>query len=67
MSILHDIENFDCQDSNGLAMESERQNRIDLVRRLWETDSKLESLLRQKARTNRFKYGDSSSRFFILH
>jgi len=64
MSILQDIEKYDCQDCNGQAVESERQIKTDLVRRLWETDSKLESLLRQKAITNWFKYGDSCSRFF---
>ena len=63
-SILQEIESFDCQDSNGLAMGSERQNKTNLVRRLWEIDSKLKSLLRQKARTNGYKYGDSCFRFF---
>jgi len=63
-SILQEIKSFECQDSNGLATGSERQDKTDLVRRLWEIDSRLESLLRQKARTNWYKYGDSCSRFF---
>ena len=63
-SILQEIESFNYQNCNGKASESERQTRMDLVRRLWETDSKLESLLGQKARTNRFRYGDSCSSFF---
>ncbi|XP_068477175.1 uncharacterized protein [Phaseolus vulgaris] len=62
-SILQDIESFNYQDCNGQVSESERQSRIELVRRLWEIDSKLESFLRQKARTNWFRYGDSCSRF----
>jgi len=63
-SILQDIESFNYQDCNGQVSESERQSRIELVRRLWEIDSKLESLLRQKARPNWFRYGDSCSRIF---
>jgi len=51
-SILQDIENLDCQDSHGSPVESERHLRTNLVRRLWETDAKIESLYRQKARTN---------------
>jgi len=63
-SILQDIENLDCQHNQGCLEESQRQLRSDLVRRLWENDAKIESLLRQKARTNWLKYGDSCTRFF---
>jgi len=63
-TILQDIENLDHQDCNGQVTESVRQIRIDLLRRLWETYTKLESLLRQNVRTNWLKYGDSCSKFF---
>ena len=63
-SILQVIENLDCQDSHGCLEESQRKLRADLVRRLWENDAKIESLLRQKARTNWLRYGDSCTRFF---
>ncbi|XP_068474737.1 uncharacterized protein [Phaseolus vulgaris] len=62
-AILQDIENLDHQDCNGKIMDSGRQTRFNLLRRLWETDAKLESLLREKARTNWLKSGDSCSRF----
>jgi len=63
-SILQDIEFLDCEDSHGGLDESQRKLRSDLTRRLWENDAKIESLLRQKARINWFKYGDSCTRFF---
>ena len=63
-SILQDIENLDCQDSHECLEESQRKLRSDLVRRLWENDAKIESLLRQKARTNWLRYDDSCTRFF---
>jgi len=63
-SIVQEIENFDCQECNGQAGESQRHARTDLLRRLWETDNKLESLICQKARTNWLRYGDSCSSFF---
>ena len=51
-SIVQEIKNFDRQDCNGQVGESQRQARTDLIRRLWEIDNKIESLTRQKARTN---------------
>ena len=63
-SILQDIENLDCQDSQGCLEEIQRKLRSDLVRRLWENDAKIESLLRQKAITNWLRYDDSCTRFF---
>jgi len=45
-------------------MESERLKRLDLVSCLKETDKKLESLFRQKARVSWFKNGFTCTKFF---
>jgi len=63
-SILQDIENIDCQESQCVSAERESQLRANLVKKLWETDAKIESLYRQKARINWLKYGDCCTKFF---
>ena len=63
-SLLQDMENLDCQDNQECLEESQRKLRSDLVRKLWEVDAKIESLLRQKARANWLKFGDSCTSFF---
>ena len=50
--ILQELEALDCQVCDGVCLESERSERIDLVSRLKETDRKMDSLLCQKARAS---------------
>jgi len=62
--ILQEIQDLDSQDCNGALVESERLRRVELVSRLKETNIKLESFLRQKARVSWLKNGDSCTKFF---
>jgi len=62
--ILQEIEDLDSQDCNGTLVERERLRRVELVSRLKETNFKLESLLREKARVSWFKNGDSCTKNF---
>ena len=62
--ILQEIDVLDSQDCNGTLVDNERLRRVELVSRLKETNLKLESLLRQKARVSWFKNGDSCTKFF---
>jgi len=63
-SLLQDMENMDNQDDQGCLEENQKNLRLDLVRKLWEVEAKIESLLRQKARVNWLKFGDSCTSFF---
>ena len=60
---MKDIEALDNQDDNSELEGSSRLKRMDLVTQLWMTSNKIDSLLRQKARSNWLKYGDSNPKY----
>jgi len=62
--ILQETEVLDSQDCNEGLLVTERIKRVELVSCLKETDKKLESLFRQKARISWLKNGDSCTKFF---
>jgi len=61
--IMQEIENLDCQDVYDDPLESVRLERLELMSRLREIDSKIDSLISLKARMNWLKYGDSCTKF----
>jgi len=62
--ILKDIEALDIQDDNNNLEEDDKLKRMELISQLRVTDKKLDSLLKQKARVNWFKHGDSNSKYY---
>ena len=62
--ILKDIEILDVKDDNDDLEESDRIRRMELLSQLRMIDNKLDSLARQKARTNWCKFGDMNSKFY---
>ena len=63
--ILQEIENLDCQDVYDDPLGSARLERVELMSRLRENDSKIVSLISQKARMNWLKYGDSCTKSYL--
>ena len=62
--ILKDIEILDVKDDNDDLKESDWIRRMELLSQLRMIDNKLDSLARQKARTNWYKFGDMNSKFY---
>ena len=62
--ILKDIEILDVKDDNDDLEESDRIGRMELLSQLRMIDNKLDSLTRQKSRTNWYKFGDMNSKFY---
>jgi len=62
--ILQEIESMDCQDMNDVQLGSVRVEIVELMSRLREIDSKIDSLISQKARMNWLKYRDSCTKFY---
>jgi len=62
--ILQEIESLDCQDMYDFQLGSVRVEIVELMSRLREIDSKIDSLISQKARMNWLKYGDSCTKFY---
>ena len=62
--ILKEIEDIDVKDGVSDLVEGEKLRRLELVSQQKLVEKKMESLYRQKARSNWFKYGDSNSKFY---
>jgi len=62
--IVKEIEHLDVKDANNDLEESDKLRRLELFSQLRMLDKKLESLFRQKARSNWLKHGDSNSKFY---
>ncbi|XP_068504553.1 uncharacterized protein [Phaseolus vulgaris] len=62
--IMKEIDNLDVKDDLCDLMENEKLRRMELVSQQRLVEKKLESVYRQKARSNWFKYGDSNSKFY---
>jgi len=62
--IMKEIDNLDVKDGLCDLMEDEKLRRMELVSQQRLVEKKLESLYRQKGRSNWFKYGDSNSKFY---
>jgi len=58
--ILKEIELLDVKDGVSDLVEGEKLRRLELVGQQKLVEKKMESLYRQKARSNWFKYGDSN-------
>jgi len=63
-NILKQIEVLDNQDDNNELEESAKIKSMDLTSQLKEIENKIDSLLREKARSNWLKHGDSNSKFY---
>jgi len=62
--IMKEIDHLDAKDALCDLMEEDKLRRLELVCQQRVVEKKLESLYRQKARSNWFKYGDSNSKFY---
>ncbi|XP_068486483.1 uncharacterized protein [Phaseolus vulgaris] len=62
--ILKEIEDLDVKDGVSDLLEGEKLRRLELVSQQKLVEKKMESLYRQKARSNWYKYGDSNSKFY---
>jgi len=62
--ILKEIEKLDIKDANCDLAENEKLRRMDILSQQGLVEKKMESLYRQKARSNWFKHGDSNSKIY---
>ncbi|XP_068504284.1 uncharacterized protein [Phaseolus vulgaris] len=62
--IVKEIEHLDIKDANNDLEESDKLRRLELLSQLRMLDKNLESLFKQKARSNWLKHGDSNSKFY---
>ena len=65
-NISKEIEDLDNQNDNSKLKGSARLKRMDLDSQLKVINNKIDSLLRQKARSYWLKYGDSNTKFSII-